>query len=218
MFTTIPDLPNTIAKYSSLEPKSVLEIGASNGMDAHYLQLTYNIDPKKVYCIEPNPNNFNTLSSSHPDFNNYHAAASNFTGKEVFQCHIPAADISSFKKRIDYYMYSGDYRNNYYDVEVEVYTMSDFFKINNIQSIDVCKIDVEGCTYEVLEGFGDRLSDVGAFHIEGELKTLYEDQKLFGDFKHLLLDANFNLVDYREFDDNTQCDSVWINNKYISQQ
>ena len=181
------------------------------------MQVFYNELLKLIQnkFIEPNPTNYQTLISNFPDFISLHAAASNITEKQIFQCHIPAADISSFKKRIDYYMYNGDYRDNYYDVEIEVYRMDDLFKKHDIKTIDVCKIDVEGCTYEVLEGFGNRITDVGAYHIEGELKVLYENQKLFSDFKQILERSGFTMVDYCQFDDDTQCDSIWINNKFL---
>ena len=52
-------------------------------------------------------------------------------------------------------------------------------------------------------------------HIEGELITLYENQKLFEDFKQLLISKGFSIVDYVEFDGNTQCDSIWVKNEYL---
>jgi hypothetical protein len=93
--------------------------------------------------------------------------------------------------------------------------MDDFFAKHNIGTIDVCKVDVEGCTYEVLQGFGNRIADVNSWHIEGELKVLYENQKLFIDFQQLLVAAGFTMVDYCQFDDDTQCDSIWIKNTLI---
>jgi FkbM family methyltransferase len=215
MHVTIPNLPNIILEKSIIKPKSILEIGASNGADAAFLQRTFEIDPKQVYCIEPNPSNYQKLISNFPDFNSFHTAASNITEKQIFQCHIPAADISSFKKRIEYYMYNGDYIDNYYDIEIDVYRMDDFFAKYDIQTIDVCKVDVEGYTYEVLDGFGNRITDVNSWHIEGELKVLYENQKLFGDFQRLLESSGFTMVDYCQFDDDTQCDSIWIKNTLI---
>ena len=93
--------------------------------------------------------------------------------------------------------------------------MEDFIKQHKIESIDVCKIDVEGCSYEVLSGFGEKLNIVKSIHIEGELVELYENQKLFDDFKILLSDNGFTMVDYCDFDNATQCDSVWIKNEFL---
>jgi hypothetical protein len=44
---------------------------------------------------------------------------------------------------------------------------------------------------------------------------LYENQKLFDDFKILLIDAGFTMIDYCDFDEATQCDSVWVKNEFL---
>lgn len=215
MQTTIPDFPKVVTERSTLTPTTLFEIGASNGTDAFFLQNTFNIEQSNVYCFEPNPNNFNQLETNYSAYNNFNIAASDSTGKKIFQCHIPAWDISSFKKRISHYAYEGNASENYYEFEIQTYRMDDFINEHNINNVDLCKIDVEGCTYEVLNGFGDKLSIVGALHIEGELIQLYEDQKLFADFEKILINAGFTMVDFKSFDGDTQCDSVWINNKFL---
>jgi FkbM family methyltransferase len=215
MHITIPDLPELLRKTTNINPTNVFEIGASNGADAWHLQQSFNIYPKQVYCFEANPGNYQTLCNNFPDFNNFHIAISNFTGKQTFQLHGPAADISSFKKRISHYVYNGHYLDNYNEIELDTYRMDDFIIEHKIKSIDVCKIDVEGCSYEVLSGFGKQLDIVKSIHIEGELIELYENQKLFDDFKILLINAGFVMIDYCCFDNMTQCDSVWVKNEFL---
>ena len=215
MHITIPELPDLIRNKSNIIPNVIFEIGASNGADAWHLQQSFNVKPEHVYCFEPNPHNYQTLCNNFPSFNNFHVAISDFTGKQTFQLHGPAADISSFKKRISHYVYQGHYLDNYDEIEIDTYRIDDFIKQYNIETIDVCKIDVEGCSYEVLSGFGDKLSIVKSIHIEGELIELYENQKLFNDFKVLLDNAGFTMIDYCDFDESTQCDSVWIKNEFL---
>jgi len=215
MHITIPQLPKLLRTKTSINPTNVFEIGASNGADAWHLQQSFNVEPKQVYCFEPNPINYQTLCNKFPDFNNFYVAVSDFTGKQMFQLHGPAADISSFKKRVSHYVYQGYYLNNYVEIELDTYRMDDFIVEYNIKTIDVCKIDVEGCSYEVLSGFGKKLNIVKSIHIEGELVELYENQKLFDDFKILLIDAGFTMIDYCDFDEATQCDSVWVKNEFL---
>jgi FkbM family methyltransferase len=210
MHITIPNLPELLRTKTNIIPLNIFEIGASNGADAGYLQQSFEIDSNQVYCFEANPGNYQTLCNNFPNFNNFHIAISDFTGKQIFQLHNPAADISSFKKRISHYVYDGHYLDNYDEIELDTYRMDDFINKYKINSIDICKIDVEGCSYEVLSGFGDKLNIVKSIHIEGELVELYESQKLFEDFKILLLDAGFTMIDYYDFDNATQCDSIWI--------
>lgn len=215
MHITIPELPELIRTKSTIIPTNVFEIGASNGADAHHLQQSFGVPAEHVYCFEANPGNYQTLCGNFPNFNNFHVAVSDFTGKQTFQLHGPAADISSFKKRISHYIYQGHYLDNYNEIEIDTYRMDDFIKQHDIKSIDICKIDVEGCSYEVLSGFGNKLNIVKSIHIEGELVELYENQKLFNDFTGLLLDAGFTMIDYCDFDNATQCDSIWIKNEFL---
>lgn len=215
MHVTISELPDLIRKFSTIKPKNIFEIGAANGADAGYLQRSFEVNPKSVFCFEPNPGNYNILCNNFPDFNNFNIAVSDFTGKKTFQLHGPSADISSFKKRVNYYAYQGNYLENYSYIEIDTYRMEDFINQYNVESIDVCKMDVEGCSYEALTGFGEKLDIMKSIHIEGELVELYENQKLFDDFKSILINGGFTMVDYKAFDSSTQCDSVWIKNEYL---
>lgn len=215
MHVTITDLPDIITKYSNVTPNNIFEIGASNGADANHLKEVFGVKPINVYCFEPNPSNFNALSNNFPNYNNYNVAVSDYVGKTAFQLHGPAADISSIKQRVSHYIYQGNRVDNYSQIDIDVIRMDHYMNTNNIEGIDICKIDVEGCSYEVISGFGDRLADVKILHVEGELIELYENQKLYSDFANLLTNFNFTLVDYKEFDGSTQCDSVWVNNQYL---
>lgn len=215
MHVTVSELPDLIRRTSTIEPKNIFEIGAANGADGGYLQRSFNVDPKSVFCFEPNPGNYDILCNNFPNFRNFNVAISDFTGKQTFQLHGPSADISSFKKRINYYAYQGNYLDNYTYTEIDTYRMDDFINEYEIKSIDVCKMDVEGCSYEALMGFGDKLGIMKSLHIEGELLELYENQKLFDDFKFILIEAGFTMVDYKSFDGDTQCDSVWIKNEFL---
>jgi FkbM family methyltransferase len=210
METTISNLPNIIAENSNIKPSTIVEIGSYDGKDAYFLKQHYSLDSENIYCFEADPNNYKNLSTSYPDFNNIHAAVSDENGRMIFQCFDRASAISSIKKRVDWLVGYPHSDGQYTEHEVDMTRMDTFIQKHNIKNIDICKIDVEGCSYEVLEGFGDKLKIVNSIHIEGELKTLYENQKLFKDFEKLLISNNFDMVSYAEFDNGNQCDSVWI--------
>jgi len=135
MHITIPELPNLLRTKTNIIPANIFEIGASNGADAWHLQQSFGVPPEHVYCFEANPNNYQTLCNNFPTFNNFHVAVSDFTGKQIFQLHGPAADISSFKKRISHYVYQGHYLDNYDEIEIDTYRMDDF--INRKTSTDL---------------------------------------------------------------------------------
>lgn len=56
---------------------------------------------------------------------------------------------------------------------------------NNVSRIDFLKLDVEGASWEVLDGFGDRIKDIGALHIEAEHIEAYEGETLWGSKKQV---------------------------------
>lgn len=216
---TITYLPS-ILKNTSICPNTIFEIGASNGIDAEYLRAEFNIDTANIYCFEPNPENFHELITRYPKFNSFNVAVSDFNGPATFYMHLPARDVSSFRKVLSNtgYWHCGD--NNYKEHTIDVVRMDSFINKNDIQEIDICKIDVEGSSFEVLSGFGDKLQIVKCLHVEAEINPVFaNDQKLFVDIEHLLKKNNFTMTDYREFNpfqnSIVMCDSVWIQNKFI---
>jgi hypothetical protein len=80
--------------------------------------------------------------------------------------------------------------------------------------IDMLKIDVEGNTYEVLEGFGYHLDKVKSIHLEAEHTPVWKGQKLYADIEKYLIDRDFIPVELKiGF---PQSDSVWINKNYYN--
>lgn len=75
---------------------------------------------------------------------------------------------------------------------------------------DVVKIDVEGCTYEVLCSFGDLLESVRALHIETEEEQYFAGQHLQEEVFALLRGRGFVMVTYSTTPGSNQHDSVWI--------
>jgi hypothetical protein len=92
-----------------------------------------------------------------------------------------------------------------------------FCKENNINSVDIAKIDVEGCTYEVLKSFGSFLQTVKALHIETERIHYFENQILEDIVFDFLIKNDFIMIEknIRSDVELHQSDSIWINNKTI---
>jgi FkbM family methyltransferase len=78
---------------------------------------------------------------------------------------------------------------------IAVSSYLDLFKAGKVPRPDVIKIDVQGCEYEVLEGFGDLLSDCLAIELETHISPLYHGQKLVTDIVALLDRFDFVLLD-----------------------
>lgn len=213
MNTTVPDYPRIIFQKTKIVPTNVFEIGASDGTDAEYLRQVFGLSDQSVFCFEPDPRNFSRLIANHPRFNSFQVAVSNVAGKAVFHCHGPAADISSLRKRIYGYPYQGSPDKNYKEISVTVIRMDEFIKNCHINQIDVCKIDVEGFSYDVLNGFGESLNIVKAMHVEAEKIPLFDNPRLFGDVRDFLISKGYTMVDYTDFKE--ICDSIWVRNDLV---
>ncbi|GAG05100.1 unnamed protein product, partial [marine sediment metagenome] len=81
---------------------------------------------------------------------------------------------------------------------------------NNIKSIDICKIDVEGGSYEILEGFGKYLNYIKFLHVESERIQYWENQKLTEDIFNLL-ENNFIRLSNSYNSNEKQIDSIFVN-------
>jgi hypothetical protein len=91
--------------------------------------------------------------------------------------------------------------------------MDAFMKKHGLGEIDILKLDVEGCNYEVLEGFGKRLGNVKVLHVEAEHESVWAGQKLYGDIERILRANRFELALFeRHF---SQSDSLWVQRKYF---
>jgi FkbM family methyltransferase len=194
--------PVIIDNRSTIDPKNIFEIGAHNGSDSEYLRTCYNIDSSNVFCFEPNPNTFKELTEKYPNINAIQMAVSNENGELEFRCVHSDPGVSSLRRKIHIPEEDGD------KVTVPIIRMDYVIEQYGIDSIDICKIDVEGCGYEVLEGFGNKLSIVKSIQIESETIPLFEGQKLFGDIARFLLDRRFYMASF--FGLGSQCDTIWI--------
>ena len=96
--------------------------------------------------------------------------------------------------------------------EIEVITLDSFCNSQNINKLDLVKIDVEGHTYEVLLGAENMLQNISVVQAECELKfSDWEGQKYdFIAVNELLKQNNFELAYFERLTGGHQCDCIWI--------
>jgi FkbM family methyltransferase len=211
-----------IKSHTNIQPTNVVEIGSRDGKDAIFYKKEFNISDANVYTFEPNPSLIKFIKTNYPNINVIGKAVSINEGKKQFNCAIIDSlsdnkvqwgdyGLSSLGERD---LYKTGYNNVKFEkIEVDVIKMSTFMKDNNISHIDICKVDVEGLTYEVLSSFEDRLKDVKSFHLEMEYQVCWENQKLAPFIKSFMIDNGFVMLFETEI--GLQTDSVWINKLYI---
>ena len=78
---------------------------------------------------------------------------------------------------------------------VQVIRLDNYINDNNIEMVNLVKIDCQGFEPEILEGFGNRLSDVEVVVTELMLYDLYERSLSFSEIEKFLIPNGFQLYD-----------------------
>jgi len=196
--------------WADIQVNNVFEIGANYCQDAAILQYMFKLSDADVWAFEAHPDIVAEAQKLY-SFNIINTAVSNRVGIIEFNCAPLGMGSSSGTSSLR----ESDLWNYEKKIQVDAIRMDDFLTAKNIKEIGFLKIDVEGCSYEVLEGFGTRLRDVKAIHVEHEHKPVWEGQKLFEDIEKLLKENGFIMVYFQRY--NFQSDSFWVQNSCIKE-
>ena len=193
-------------------PRSFMEVGSKDGKDTKYICDYWGIGPKDAVIVEANKYCYQDIEKDMKDTpyaKLVFGAASNYNGEVEFNCVISSdselVGVSSIKK--------STVINNlkYEQVKVPCFKLDKLIKEN---SIDLIKIDVEGHSYEVLEGMGDAIKSVKAIQVETELVSNFDNQKLDNEVDQYLISAGFELVSKKPCWE-SQFDCLYINKNII---
>ena len=191
--------------FSELEIKNIIEIGSLDGKDS--LRFKSEFPNSNVYCIEGLPDNFNKYLKDFVDVSPINTVVSDYDGQIVFHKK-NTNGIHSILNRGD--EYGAD------TLILQCETMETICQKNNIDSLDMLKIDVEGATYQVLKGMGKMLNTIKIMHIETESYPFFKNQILHDDVVNFLVTNGFSMIDMTSvhISSGYQHDSVWLNNTY----
>jgi FkbM family methyltransferase len=202
-----------IKEKTTIVPKTILEIGSRDGHDSNTLKNFFGIKNENVWVVEPNPNQVVKIKKDYPQFNIVEKAIFNENKQIEFNCVEDEnfIGISSLFDRVD------NFYNNVKTKKIIVESITGTQLMEMIDTeIDLCKIDVEGLTYEVIESFKEKINLIKSIHVECEHVEIWKNQKLFFDMHKLLTDNNFKM-EYFTFvaGGEIQSDSIWVNRKYL---
>ena len=206
---------SVINEMTFLKPGNVLEIGSRDGDNAVTLAQAFGIPMANVHAIECNPKALGLMRQKWPEINIHTQAIFNTNGKKVFYSIDPAvhglvtAGQSSLIDRVD-----KKYDQYATQVTVDCITGRRFLETLGIDGFDLCKIDVEGASFEVLESFEDTLKQIKSIHVECEHREVWEGQKTYEYCAHLLLNNGFKQV-YFLCHESLQSDSIWVQKAYL---
>lgn len=197
---------------TNLIAESILEIGSRDGHDANFFKESFNICPRNVFIVEPNPSQAKKIKETYAEYNLFEVAIFNESKEmdfyEVYDEHIDPIGISSLKQRND------DWYERFKTRKIKVSAITGKELLDKIASpIQICKVDVEGATYEVLESLGENIKLIDSFHLETERAQFWKDQKLHEDICEYMKSKGYVIL--WSDDAYPQTDTIWIKPEYI---
>lgn len=168
-------------------PMIVFDIGAYNAADLARLCEGLNLSSNNGYAFEPHPGMHRHIENR--KVNLLKCAISNYDSDSIV---FHAVDLSASTNHGTSSMF--EIKRPHDDVSVECHRIDTLIQKGIIPVPDVVKLDVEGGSYEALEGFGDYLKEVKFFHIETEIIEVFPGQHLRKDVESIMSDQ-FDLIE-----------------------
>ena len=168
----------------------VLDVGAYIGS---YSKLILNITKSvKIYAFEPNPKNFDKLLKNINDkrFKAYNLAVGNYDGEiKLYDKNKVGSDNTCFNEKIIVDVYNAVP----VEIKTEIIKLDSFTIKNNINYIELLKVDVEGYELEVLKGASNLINEKRIKAIQFEFNSMNIYSRVFFKDFYDLLNRNYNM-------------------------
>jgi FkbM family methyltransferase len=189
---------------------NVFEIGANFAQDADFLMECFKLMSDNIYVFEAHPEIFKAIQKIHL-FHAYNNAVYNEEKEMTFNI------LPLNYKDTGWSSIHGGNDADRKAIKIQAIRMDNFMRNNNINKIDFVKLDVEGCSYEVLQGFGDRLKDVNCIQVEAEhgIDQFPKDWILYDKIEELLKGNDFELIEFNRGNKMRQSDSFWVQRNMV---
>ena len=193
-----------IYKFTTPDSPTIFDVGAHNGNSIErYLEIFSN---PIIHSFEPNPATFKIMESKYSSLTNI--KLNNFAlgdKSEVKDFNIfEKNDTSSFLKLNDSEWVNvrskqlGIDKKKFLkeEIKVEVQTLDEYVERNNIEQIDVLKLDTQGYEKNILDGAQKTLKKKVIKIIETEiiLDEVYSNYLTFTDIEKNLINNNYRLI------------------------
>lgn len=136
-------------------PMFIFDVGARKGDYINILLKELKANPyhNQIYAFEPEPHSFDKLqkfTSSYANIKAHNLGLGHFEGASVLYTNFQGSPGSTLFKE---YLYSPSIQH-----DVQITTIDQFCKTNQIDHIDILKIDAEGNEYNILKGASELLN------------------------------------------------------------
>lgn len=174
--------------------KSIVDIGANVGQFGKKIRLFY--PEAKLYSFEPIPFVFEELEKNFKGDNNFkgfNVGLGDSNGTTKFYLN-DFSDSSSMLKIGDLHKKNYPFTKHEQEINVEVRTLDNCLKQENLQKPYLVKLDVQGFEKQVIEGGLDIIRDAEMIISETSYKVLYENQVLFSVIYDMITELGFEYI------------------------
>lgn len=196
---------------------TIFDIGAYIGdITLKYRQL---FPSARIYSFEPIEESFSKLSASHgKDINVFQLAFSDRNGKGVINIDEDPSCNSLLGRPSSVAKYYKTYTESINQRTVDTQTIDSFCQANNIESIDIMKIDVEGAETLVFSGANNMLAQnkIKVIYTEVMFVPHYEKGCLYHNIAEVLDKYNYTLLNLYELRTARDGQLRWGNALFLS--
>ena len=179
---------------SSLNIKTIIDIGANDGEFGHFLFKYFGA--QNVFAFEPLPFCVPLIKKCYRNnslLNLYNLALSNYDGEEILyqNSYHPASSLLRVSKisKTEFPQTDGEE-----PIRTKVKTLDSIFGDNKLEKDILIKIDVQGVEDKVIIGGEKVFTQATAVLIEMSFVPIYEKQPLFDEINTLLVNLGFRFM------------------------
>lgn len=183
--------------YDFLEDKNfhtIIECGGHLGKDT--VRMCNIFSNANIYCIEANNylcDKLKLINIKNLKIFNYALSTENKDVSFFLDCNKDGdMGASSLLQSNDFFL--KNHIKNEQEIVVKGITLSEFMKLNNIDTIDFLWMDIEGYEYYVLNSSIEILKNIKYIYTEVNFQEFRKNMKLYEDIKKLMNDNNFEEI------------------------
>jgi FkbM family methyltransferase len=189
--------------------ETVWDCGTRDGDDAEYLGIA--LKASRVIAIDANPIAIQATKAKYPNFEVIHTAITNYDGQTSFD--IIRSDRKDYAGSSSIIRTQNFPDSDYSKAFVSATRMDTLIKSLEPVTLDLLKVDLEGFSYEFLEGMGEYLSEAKVLHLETETFARHPGHKNANQVAEMMLQAGFWLAEKSyEWGPSIE-DQVWVNGR-----